>query len=360
MSSIGERHTGEQNPDNQGLSLQMYMADEHTRVFNYNGRKLISILGRDSFPGERILKLDTKVIEYASRQPLTSALLPCRLGYFPKARGQRVSRPNGDWTFTLLFCLDGAGELQLGHSRYRMTRGMIALLRPFEFHAYEADVQNPWSYYWIHFNGTMAQQYYDVLSGSGKYCCIRLEPEISFVQAFEKVLGILHAGHAYKELVQASCALHQLLGEVCGLASHKGGGQETVETRVGRTLEVLRNNLGMHVSIRELAAIAKMSHAYYAAQFRRLTGESPRSYINKLKVEKACEYLRSSNAKIETIAHRLGCDDPFYFCRLFKRLTGRTPSGYRQDFSRNGTLLLPAANPSEGYSQLQSQGDHAL
>lgn len=51
MSSAGERRTGCEDAGKPGLSLQMYMADEHTRVFNYNGRKLISILGRDSFPG---------------------------------------------------------------------------------------------------------------------------------------------------------------------------------------------------------------------------------------------------------------------------------------------------------------------
>nr|MBP8257352.1 helix-turn-helix transcriptional regulator [Opitutaceae bacterium] len=199
-----------------------------------------------------------------------------------------------------------------------------------------------------------------VLSGNGRHCCISLEPEMSFVQAFEKVLGILHAGQAYKELVQASCALHQLLGDICGRTSLNQGGQESVEMRVGRTLEVLRNNLGMQVSIRELAAIAKMSHAYFASQFRRHTGESPRSYINKLKVEKACEYLRTTNAKIETIAHLLGCDDPFYFCRLFKRLTGRTPSGYRQDFMRKERLLLPAGGASARSSSVHFQDGHGL
>ncbi|MBP7142428.1 MAG: AraC family transcriptional regulator [Opitutaceae bacterium] len=360
MSAAGEKHPGGKDTGKPGLSLQMYMADEHTRVFNYNGRRLVSILGVDSFPGERLLKLDTRVIEYASRQPLTSALLPCRLGYFPKARGQRVSRPNGDWTFTLLFCLEGSGELQISHSRYRMTRGMIALLRPFEFHAYEADPKDPWSYYWIHFNGTLAQQYYDVLSGNGRRCCLHLEPEMSFVQAFEKVLTVLHAGQAYRDLVQASCALHQLLGEICRLACNQKEGPESVETRLGRTLEVLRNNLGMHVSIRELAAIAKMSHAYYASQFRRHTGESPRSFINKLKIEKACEYLRTTNAKIETVAHLLGCDDPFYFCRLFKRLTGRTPSGYRRDFMQKGDLLLPAAGATATTPSSQSPGEYGI
>ena len=104
------------------------MADPKTRVFNFNGRPLVSVLGREDFPGERIFKLPTKLVESSSRQPLTSALLPCRLGYFPRAKGQKVSRSNGDWEFTLLYCLDGVGVLDLSQAKYRITRGTFALL----------------------------------------------------------------------------------------------------------------------------------------------------------------------------------------------------------------------------------------
>ena len=304
--------------------------DDKTRVFDYNGRRLVSILGREDFPGERVFKLPVNVVEFASRQPLTSALLPCRIGYFPNARGQKVTRPSGDWAFTLLFCLDGKGLLQLDRARHNLARGMIALLRPFEYHAYEADTRQPWSYYWIHFNGTQAQQYYDVLTSSGKHTCIELRPDVSFIEGFEKILNIYHHdGHAYKMLVRASAALHQLLGDVYGLICGLGGEQEPIKARIERTIELMRNNPGMHVSIQELASLANMSHAYYASQFRRHTGESPRSYFNKLKIKKACEYLSTTNAKVESIATLIGCEDPFYFCRLFKRITGKTPSGWR-------------------------------
>lgn len=312
------------------VSLDAYMPDAQTRVFNYNGRKLVSILGRENFPGERIFKLPTKVVEFASRQPLTSALLPCRIGYFPKAKGQKVHRRNGDWAFTLLFCLDGVGELHLSDAKHRLTRGTFALLRPFEFHAYEADEEKPWSYYWIHFNGTLAQQYYEVLTGGGKQVCIALEPDMKFVQSFEKILNIYHQGHAYKLLVQASAAMHQLLGDLHGLICNRASPQETTEARIERTVEVIRNNLGMQVSIQELAASVNMSHAYYAQQFRKHTGESPRSYFNKLRIAKASEYLAQTNAKVESVAQLVGFEDAFYFCRLFKRITGKTPTGYRR------------------------------
>ena len=305
------------------------MQDPRTRVFTVNGRKLVSLLGREDFPGERIFKLPTKIVESASRQPLTAALLPCRLGYFPRAKGQKVARPNGDWAFTLLFCLDGAGVLELSQGQFRITRGTLALLRPFEFHAYSAAPEEPWSYYWIHFNGTVAQQYYDALTGGGKHVCISIESDLRFVENFEKILGILQEGPSHLNLVQASSAMHQLLGDLLGQIAHREVPRQSMAARIERTLAIMRKNLGIQVSIHELAASSGMSHAYFTLQFRKHTGHSPRSFFNQQKIAKACEYLATTDAKVENIAHLLGFEDPFYFCRLFKQITRQTPTQYR-------------------------------
>ncbi|MEN9634237.1 MAG: hypothetical protein RL077_2641 [Verrucomicrobiota bacterium] len=332
--------------DPTAFSLESYMADDRTRVFNFNGRKLVSVLGREDFPGERIFKLPNKVVESANRQPLTAALLPCRLGYFPRAQGQKVSRANGDWAFTLLYCLDGAGTLDLREGKHRITRGTFALLRPFEFHAYAADPGEPWSYYWIHFNGTVAQQYYDVLTNGGKDVCIAVQSDLRFVEAFEKILGIYQEGHAYKNLLQASSAMHQMLGDLFGQICHRSAPQESTTTRIERTLTMMGKNLGTHVTIHELAATAGMSHAYFTQQFRKHTGQSPRSFFNQQKIAKACEYLAATDTKVENIARLVGYEDPFYFCRLFKRLTQRTPTMYRQSF-RKTSAAAARTNPRD-------------
>jgi AraC-like DNA-binding protein len=176
----------------------------------------------------------------------------------------------------------------------------------------------------------MAQQYYDLLTSGGKNTYITVDSDQRFVEAFEKILNIYREGQAYKILVQASAAMHQLLGDLYGLVCNSGGPQETPRARIERTMMMMSNNLSMHVSIHELAAIANMSHAYYTQQFKKHTGESPRGYFNKMKIAKACEYLEKTGNKVETIAHLVGYEDSFYFCRLFKSVTGKTPTMYRQ------------------------------
>ena len=141
---------------------------------------------------------------------------------------------------------------------------------------------------------------------------------------------ILQEGPSYLNLVQASSAMHQLLGDLLGQISHGVVPRQSMGARIERTLATMRKNLGTQVSIHELAASSGMSHAYFTLQFRKHTGHSPRSYFNQQKIAKACEYLATTDAKVENIAHLLGFEDPFYFCRLFKQITRQTPTQYRQ------------------------------
>jgi AraC-like DNA-binding protein len=88
-----------------------------------------------------------------------------------------------------------------------------------------------------------------------------------------------------------------------------------------------------------------MSHAYFTQQFRKHTGHSPRSFFNRQKIAKACEYLAETDTKVESIAHLVGYEDPFYFCRLFKRITQRTPTMYRQSCRKAAAAARP--NPRD-------------
>lgn len=67
-------------------------------------------------------------------------------------------------------------------------------------------------------------------------------------------------------------------------------------------------------------------------------GQSPIQYINRKKIEKSREQLTTTDRSIANIAEDLAIQ-PHYFARLFKQLTGQTPSEFRShhqhDLGRN-------------------------
>jgi AraC-like DNA-binding protein len=79
----------------------------------------------------------------------------------------------------------------------------------------------------------------------------------------------------------------------------------------------------------ELAREAGLSVPHYSAMFSRRTGLAPIDYFLRLKIQRACQLLETTAMLVEEVAAAVGCDDPFYFFRLFKKIMGHSPRAYR-------------------------------
>lgn len=98
---------------------------------------------------------------------------------------------------------------------------------------------------------------------------------------------------------------------------------------VNATLDYLRKNYQKHISLDELAAQVFLSKDYFARMFRETTGVSASAFLQKIRVDEACNLLSGTSMSIQDIAQQCGFHDIKYFYNVFKRLTGETPRRYR-------------------------------
>lgn len=87
-------------------------------------------------------------------------------------------------------------------------------------------------------------------------------------------------------------------------------------------------NYTTHISTSDLAKLIHVSTSHFCRMFKKMTGKTPTSYINRLRIEKAISYLENSNMNITEIALKCGFDSINYFSRLFKKQYGVSPSRY--------------------------------
>jgi transcriptional regulator GlxA family with amidase domain len=84
--------------------------------------------------------------------------------------------------------------------------------------------------------------------------------------------------------------------------------------------------------VAELVRYSGFAKRTFDRRFRAATGYSPLGYIQTLRVEEAKQLLEMGSAPVEAIAREVGYEDTASFRRLFRKLAGMTPGGYRRKF----------------------------
>ena len=85
------------------------------------------------------------------------------------------------------------------------------------------------------------------------------------------------------------------------------------------------------LSAEEIAAQVFLSPEYFRKLFKKMTGESVRTYLHKLRIDEACRMLFMTELSIQDISLAVGYQDIKAFYQAFKQITGKTPKEYRNN-----------------------------
>ncbi|WP_068775734.1 AraC family transcriptional regulator [Paenibacillus sp. FJAT-26967] len=104
-----------------------------------------------------------------------------------------------------------------------------------------------------------------------------------------------------------------------------------IEKHAQRMKLYIQTNYREKVTKEELGACISTSPNYAAMLFRRVTGQTISDYVHSVRIKKAVYMLIDSLLTVSEIAEFLGYQDVSYFQRVFKKMTGKTPSAYTKE-----------------------------
>ena len=98
------------------------------------------------------------------------------------------------------------------------------------------------------------------------------------------------------------------------------------------SIQYIHDNFQNQISIEKLAAMENFNISYYIEWFNKKTGMTPNTYIQKLRLEKAKEYLLDTELSLLMISQLVGYKQQSSLTRLFINHQEISPSAYRKKY----------------------------
>jgi AraC-like DNA-binding protein len=98
---------------------------------------------------------------------------------------------------------------------------------------------------------------------------------------------------------------------------------------VTRAKEFIARNQDNAICLATVAKAVNTSTFYFCKLFKRATGLTFTDYIARVRIEKAKTLLLAPSRRISEVAYEVGFQSLTHFNRVFKAITGQSPSGYR-------------------------------
>lgn len=267
------------------------------------------------------------MVEKLARHPLTKDCYPTAMGYYPAASGHAMVRDRHDDNL-LLYCAAGRGILKTGDWRGKIGPGAVVLLPQGLPHSYRAHRTDPWTLYWVHFQGASTGIFVQYLGFREGRPVVQAGVSPTLLAAFTSLMGVRRTGYSSRAFINAANQLRHLFTQMAlEIRATQASGRNNLN--LDRVQGFMLEHLNQQLDLDTLAASANLSKYHFSTRYKKLTGYSPIRHFLNMKMEHACHLLDSSNMSVQAISAELGYDDPLYFSRLFSNTIGLSPRAYR-------------------------------
>lgn len=286
---------------------------------------------KDGFVGERSIVLPYTVIRMIEGDPVASSLFITDIGYYPKAKYHYRKRDEAISEFVFIYCVDGKGWYSVKNRRYDVHRDQYFILPAGEPHVYASDEDDPWTIYWIHFRGELAQYYVTNIHSPFDVTPTKKSRILNRINLFEEIFQSLDHSYAIENIRYAMATFQHYLASLRYIQQYREAvaNADISKDVVSMAIHYFEENIEHEITLKSVSDFVGKSPSHLSSVFKEKIGYSPLNYFTLLKIKKACEMLDNSGMKINQISLKLGYEDPYYFSRQFSKVMGMSPKSYR-------------------------------
>lgn len=282
---------------------------------------------KEGFEGQRTIILPQVKQKFCSQHLFCKNLYITDIGYYPNAAFHVRERKNDCSEFILIHCVKGKGWYSLNNKRYPVKQNDFFIIPANTAHKYGADLNDPWSIYWVHFTGELAAYYFKLLTKAKKNYPINAIVNTSRQLIFYDIIQHLELMNDTDNIIYSNSCLYAFL---CSFQKSEMKISANENDKIQQCITYMKQNLDKNLRLEDFSSKLMLSSSHLSAIFRKRMKYSPIHLFTSFKVQKACQMLMDSSHNIKTIAYNLGYDDQYHFSRVFKKIMGVSPKNFKQ------------------------------
>ncbi|MBQ8305448.1 MAG: helix-turn-helix domain-containing protein [Blautia sp.] len=233
-------------------------------------------------------------------------------------------------SYLLHSIMDGHGIYKVHNKTYELSKGDMFLIYPGDVTIYRADQKDPWSYFWIGFNGYQAAYILSQMGFSPLQHVIHLDDLAPMADCVMQMLGT-HQLTLANELLRESLLLRFFSLAIRQLPARSTKPVHASAEYAKVTMQYLTNHYMDKIRISDIANYVGVDRSYLTKSFHAEYQISPQEYLINLRMCKAAELLRHSDQSVSMIAQQCGYPDALAFTKMFRQHYRKSPTEYRQE-----------------------------
>lgn len=239
-------------------------------------------------------------------------------------------------SYLVKLTLSGQGSLTYKDTTYSLERGDVFWIQCNDYQSYKtAEGANEWDMLWVHFYGSFANNYYTLFQQLNQDSpVIHLRNDSAIKNLLSQLLNLYQESTVTIATdIRCNDLLTQLLSIILESATNPKAPK--IPAVISGIKDYLQEHYQDPITLDTLAEHFNLSKYHMQRLFCKYMSLSPAEYLQKVRITKAKELLRSTDMAVNLVAYHVGIESPSHFITVFKKQEGVTPLKYRTSWSGN-------------------------
>lgn len=231
--------------------------------------------------------------------------------------------------YQLRYITEGSGVYEDASGTYPIMAGSMVITQPGVWHRYLPSADLGWEENYLGFRWPDMENVLRRILLSSKKPVIDIGIREELLDAYHQIYESVNSPEKDIEHFVSGMVL-KLLGYILTVNERQDNSMHRIEDIIQQTCFFIKRNVAKQIDFKQIAYGHNLGYEHFRKIFKQIVGMPPGQYHLDQKVRSAKELLLSTKRSVKEISYDLGFESVYYFCRLFKKKTGVTPSQARE------------------------------